>query len=282
MPPWLTFILLTFALSAPLYFLLLRRQDVNRDSLDRAVRQLMWVPGIAAFAILARSGEGFSSLDLGPGRYPLLLPAALLLPLLMEFLLIFAAVRLGLGQVDGSIFGTKDGWVYLSPSVRLVLGHEKQAPLKFAVNILLTVAIAAALTLIFSFAEELGWRGYLQDRITDRLTLTWGLVVSGLFWGLWYAPAVLKGYLFPAYPRLGAFAFMPIFTISAGIVAGWLYWLSGSLWAAAIFNASLKVSSRISEVALGDAGSSRRVRIVWLWLWAVLAGLALTVWYAGI
>ncbi len=75
---------------------------------------------------------------------------------------------------------------------------------------------------------------------------------------------------------------MPVYTVSAGIVIGWLYWLSGSIWVPAIFNASLKVTSIISEVALGEAGKSRRVRIVWLWLWAVLAGLALTIWYAGL
>jgi hypothetical protein len=74
---------------------------------------------------------------------------------------------------------------------------------------------------------------------------------------------------------------MPIFCIAAGIVAGWLYWLSGSLWAPAIFNASLRVSGLISEAALEEGGSAR-VRIVWLWLWAAAGGLALTLWYAAL
>ena len=284
MPDWLSFLLLNLIISLPLYVNLRRinPEDEDKAPLERAVRQMMWAPGIAAFALIAYKQTGFDALNLGPGQYPLLLLGALILPLFMEFLLIFAAVRFNLGRIDRSIFGTKKGWIYLSPSIRLVFGHEKQTVFKFILNVIATVGVAAAFTLVFSFAEEFGWRGYLQDRVIDRFTLTWGMVISGLFWGLWYAPAVLKGYKFPEFPRLGAFVFMPIFTVAAGIVTGYLYWVSGSLWVPAIFNASLKVTASISDVALGDAGPSRRVRIVWLWLWAVLAGLTLTVWYAGL
>jgi membrane protease YdiL (CAAX protease family) len=281
---WLTYTLLTLLASAPFY-LLLRLRDADEEtrpaSVARAFRQLMWVPGVVALGLRFYSGAGFGDLDFGPGRNPWLLLVALLFPPIMEILLIFTVRRLNLGFLDGSVFGVKDGWVYLSRGVRLVLGTNRQTPFKFALNLTATVAIGAALNLIFSFAEELGWRGTLQPLLIERFTLTWGMFLGGLLWGAWHAPAVLNGYKFPAHPRLGAFVFMPIFCIAAGIVAGWLYWLSGSLWTPAIFNASLRVSGLISEAALEEGGSAR-VRIVWLWLWAAAGGLALTLWYAAL
>ena len=284
MAPWLQFVLLTYALSTPFYFALRRLEsgEGRAAALERAVRQLMWVPGIAALILLAISGAGFGSLPLGPGTSPWLLLAALLLPVGMELLLILLVRLLGLGRVDRSIIQARDGWIYVNESVRLVLGHEKQAPLKFIVNLLLTIVIAVAFGLLFSLAEEIGWRGFLQDRLIERFTVTWGTVLGGIFWGIAYIPAVLKGYRFPEYPRLGAYVFMPVFTIAAGIVTGWMFWLSGSLWVAAILNASIRVSWTLSEAALGEAGGSGRVRIVWLWLWAALAGLVLTFWFAAV
>ena len=280
MPLWPLFLLLTYLATIPFYLAL--RRSTGPDDLDRAVRRQMWVPGLVAIALLSYSGPGLAALDLGPGDRPWLLLAAFLLPIVMELVLVIAAVRLNLAAVDRGLILNRDGWVTLSPSIKLLLGSDKQTPFKFILNLLATLAVAAAFSLLFSLAEEIGWRGYLQGPLTERFSLTWGLVLNGVFWGIWYIPVVLKGYRFPEYPRLGAYVFMPVFTIAAGIVTGWFYWLTGSLWAAAILNASIKVSAPISETALGEAGTSRRVQIVWLWLWSALAGLALTLWYAGL
>ena len=280
--PWLQFTLLTFAASLPFYFTLRGLPEDDPGPLERRARQLMWVPGLVAFGLRAYTGRGFAGLNFGPGERPWLLAVAFLVPILMEILLIFSARRFNLAFLDGDLYAVKDGWVYVSQQVRMVLGSGKQAPFKFAINLLGTVAVGAAFLLVFSFAEEFGWRGTLQGDLVSRFTLTWGLVLGGLIWGAWQIPLVLAGYRFPEYPRLGAYVFMPIYTIALGIIAGWLFFLSGSLWAPAIFNASARVSGRISEAALGEAGTSRRVRILWLWLWAALAGLGLTLWWAGL
>ncbi len=281
-PDWLVFTALTFLISIPLYLLARRTPSEEKEAaLERVMRQLMWVPGIVAFGLRAFSGRGFLDLNLSAGREPWLLLGAFLLPIGMELLLIIAALRFNLGFIDGDIYAVRDGWVYVSQQVRMLLGSGKQAPFKLWLNLVGTVGLGVAFTLIFSFAEEFGWRGTLQGELVDRFTLTWGLVLGGLIWGFWHAPIVLAGYRFPAYPRLGAYVFMPVYTIALGIVAGWFYFLSGSLWAPAILNASARVSGRLSEVALGEAGNSRRVRVVWLWLWAVLGGLGLSLWWAG-
>ncbi|MFQ5616078.1 MAG: type II CAAX prenyl endopeptidase Rce1 family protein, partial [Anaerolineales bacterium] len=267
-PAWLSYTLLTILASAPFYRAIHRAGGAASEDFDRQFRTLMWIPGIMAFGIRFVKGMGITGIGLTAGRLPWLLLAALLIPFLMEILLITASVRFRLARLDPSMVAKKDGIVYVSQSVRLLLGNEPQSTPKFILNLLATITTGAMFMVVFSLAEEFGWRGFLQNEVIETFGLSGGLVLGGILWGIWQIPIVLTGYKFPGYPRLGAFVFLPIFTISAGIVTGWLYWLSGSIWVPAIFNASTKITSLISSAALGDAGDSRRVRIVWLWLWA--------------
>ena len=44
-----------------------------------------------------------------------------------------------------------------------------------------------------AFAEEIGWRGYLQPRLTSWIKPMWSYVVIGLVWAAWHMPYVLFG-----------------------------------------------------------------------------------------
>lgn len=56
--------------------------------------------------------------------------------------------------------------------------------------------------------EELMWRGYLLDALTDRFGQRVATMCSALIWGLWHAPMVLiLGWAFPGQPILGTVAF---------------------------------------------------------------------------
>lgn len=278
LPLWLQFSLWTILISTPFYWTVYRSGGAQSERFERIFRRLMWIPGIVAFGMRVSLGLGFDDVRFGIGRSPGLLLVALLLPLVMEVLVVVTATRFGLARLDHQVIAMAGGRVHISPSVRLVLGSGPQSGWKFALNLTATVATAAFYMLVFSLLEEFGWRGFLQDRIMDSLGLSTGLLVGGLIWGLWHAPLVWMGYKFPDYPRLGALIYMPVFTISLAAVAGWLYWLSGSIWVPALLNASVRVSALVSEAALGEAGRSRRVRFVWLWLWAVAAGLVWALW----
>ncbi len=279
--PWLTYFILTMLVSAPFFFNIQRAGGHSDRQFDRRVRQMLWIPGIVALGIRIYSGLGFADLDLGPGRSIWLLLLALLLPLALEVLLVLTSLQFGLSRLDASLITFRPGGVKISEDVRLVFGSGKQSWPKFLGNVLATVSIGVLFMLIFSFAEEFGWRGYLQNQLLTIFGLAPGLVLGGVLWGAWYAPLVWSGFRFPEYPRLGALIFMPIYLISLGIISAWLYWFSGSLWTAAILNASAGVSSTVSTIALGEASRSRRIRVVWLWLWAVVAGLFLALWQAG-
>jgi membrane protease YdiL (CAAX protease family) len=280
LPTWLLYLIITVLVSTPFYFSI-RKLAPGSQELERAVRQLIWIPGIVAFGYRMFTHQGLEDVGFGVGTFSWLYPAALLTPMLMEVFVIFFATRFGLARLDPTLIHFQKGKVYINKALQLLMGNKTQSYAKFTLNLLVTLTIGTAAMFLFSLAEEFGWRGFLQTPLIRTFGLGSGLMFGGLLWGLWYAPVILKGYKFPGYPRLGAFVYWPIFTICLAIITGWLYWQSGSIWVPTVFNASVKVSSRITSIALGEAGDSQRVRIVWLWLWGCLAVFCLALWQVG-
>ncbi len=280
-PTWLVYFIITMLVSVPLYLQIRREGGAEGEKFTGQFRRLLLIPGLVAFAIRLVTKLGFGDIFFGLGRVPWLLLAALFAPPFIEFALIISVRMFSMAQVSREIIAYHKEKVHINPGVQLLLGTEPQHLFKFIANLLLTVALGSLAMAAFTLFEEFGWRGYLQGQLIDSFGLVWGVVVGGILWGIWYMPLVLMGYQFPDYRRLGAFVYMPIYTIALGIVLGWLYWLSGSIWVPALLNAAVKVSGLISSNALGDAGNSRGVRMVWLWLWAMLGGFALVLWHAG-
>ncbi len=75
-----------------------------------------------------------------------------------------------------------------------------------AIGISLAQALGAGLTInaLFGFGEELGWRGFLHDRLKPLGALKGSLLI-GAIWGIWHAPVILMGYNFPDHPTAGVF-----------------------------------------------------------------------------
>lgn len=82
--------------------------------------------------------------------------------------------------------------------------------------------------------EELGWRGFLQGVLVEKVGTTRGIVLLGLIWSFWHLPALLAGYNYPAHPVLGALVLFPAQLIAASFFLAWLTIRSGSFWPAAI------------------------------------------------
>jgi membrane protease YdiL (CAAX protease family) len=100
---------------------------------------------------------------------------------------------------------------------------------------LLTGLVAAfTVNLPFMLGEELGWRGYLWQRLRhwDRPRR---VLFTGLAWGLWHAPLIAMGHNYPGRPGAGI-AMMVLFCLSAA----WLFDLtrarSGSLWSSCVLH----------------------------------------------
>lgn len=83
----------------------------------------------------------------------------------------------------------------------------------------INVYIAAiSLNALYAIGEEIGWRGFLQQRFESLgLSFVKSSLMVGLVWGVWHASAIiLLGYNYPENRLLGIPLFT-LFTISASI-----------------------------------------------------------------
>jgi uncharacterized protein len=80
---------------------------------------------------------------------------------------------------------------------RWLLGRGEQSWPTFICNIALTATAYSFIALIFAVGEELGWRGYLQGLLIQRLGLSKGIICLGLLWSVWHLPLLLAGYKYP-------------------------------------------------------------------------------------
>ncbi len=69
-------------------------------------------------------------------------------------------------------------------------------------------------------AEELGWRGYAQEMMQQRLGPNFTGLIIGFLWGIWHLPLIL---FFPkAIGDIPVWVYIPLMT-SMGVIFSWLY-----------------------------------------------------------
>lgn len=209
----------------------------------------MWAPGIAALVVTrfvaGRSLRALHLDRLGPKRMYLW---AWLLPPVLVVAAGIVSWAAGAGVLDLGF-----------PMLRDALATAPDSP-PIPVGVLVALQIAAALLIaplintIFALGEELGWRGYLLPAL---LPIGQGraIVVSGVIWGVWHAPAILQGYNYPTQPVLGV-ALMTVFTVLIGAIFSWLYLRTGSPWAPALGHASLNATAGIPLLFLTGIDST--------------------------
>jgi membrane protease YdiL (CAAX protease family) len=192
----------------------------------------MWGPGIAALvATLAVAKQPISALrlnTLGPKRYYLW---AWLLPPLLIILSGLLTVLMRTGQLDTQF------------TLMQQMMEQTGTQLPVSTGTLILIQIAQALLLgplinvLFTMGEELGWRGFLLPRLLP-LGQWKALLLSGIVWGVWHAPAIAQGHNYPDHPTLGILL-MIVFCVLSGIIIGWMYLEARSPWVAALAHGSL-------------------------------------------
>jgi len=192
-------------------------------------------------SIVARLAEksGFSDAGLrwGRGRYHLaawLLPFAVssvafaLVAVVPEARLYPSATSTGPGlsaeqhAVTQRIIASWDGWTSV-----------------FVIARSMTEGVAVAL--VAAFAEELGWRGYLQRRLT-RLGAMRAMLIVGAAWGIWHAPVIMRGYGNP-YAGGAAIVLMIAYCTAWSVFLGWLFVASESVLVPTVGHASINSSA---------------------------------------
>lgn len=89
------------------------------------------------------------------------------------------------------------------------------------------------------FGEELGWRGYLNQRL-EALTGTAGaVIIGGIIWGLWHGVLVFYGYNFGSEHPLLGIALMCVSCISLNAVMMYMTQKTHSVFPAVILHTVL-------------------------------------------
>lgn len=98
---------------------------------------------------------------------------------------------------------------------------------------------AFGMGLLFAFAEELGWRGYLQSKLSDSLGDSFSTyLLIGLLWSTWHYNFIFSGNYFSSCNHIIDALLFTAETTLAGAVFSWLRYQSGSLWPVVILHSS--------------------------------------------
>lgn len=196
------FVLLTFALSSLIYFLVMTS---GRTSFLTIL--LMWIPGISAIItalIFFRSIKGFGW---RPGNIKYL-ALGFFLPIAINIITYGLFWLFGLGSYTGN-------WPNL---------------LRFGVIIGIIVSI------LLGLGEEIGWRGFLVPQLAKVTSFKWVVVISGVVWASWHFPLIIMGSYVSETPLWWS---LPIFffgVLLLSLVLAWITLKSGSLWPAVLYH----------------------------------------------
>jgi len=102
----------------------------------------------------------------------------------------------------------------------------------------LLLLLGYPLTVFLVLGEEIGWRGYLQEKLIGSLGSFKGIVILGLVWGIWHMPIALQGYNFPNHPYIEAFITYPLVGIALSLIIAYLGFNRYSIFIGALLHAS--------------------------------------------
>ena len=121
---------------------------------------------------------------------------------------------------------------------------------RIAVNAAVGLVIASFL----AFFEEIGWRAWLLPRLNARMSARRAVLVTALIWAAWHVPFQLSGvqHIDGVSPLRLAFGF-PVGIVAAGLVLGWLWLRTESVWLCAIAHGSLNSLGQYAFKFMKDA-----------------------------
>ena len=107
-------------------------------------------------------------------------------------------------------------------------------------SILQNALIGVVLVSFFAFFEEIGWRAWMLPRLMDSFDLRTAVFISALIWSLWHVPFVFGGIQqIEGVPTRVMLILYPLGLVGAGIVLGWLWLNSRSIWIVTLAHGAL-------------------------------------------
>ena len=235
--PLFTFLGLVTVLSILIYMLVF---SGNEENAQGGLALLQFAPAVSAIAtklIYQRNVRGLGW-KWGKTRYQLL---SLVLPFgigLVSFGLVWL---LGFGRFSSGPF-IAEAQAGIAESFGL---NISSVVMVYLILILLNGTAGLLLPMIFSFGEELGWRGFLVPELNKHVNFTQTGLISGVIWTVYHYP-LLIGF---AAPQLGVSVWPLLISsmiggVSLSFIMAWLRLKSGSVWTAVFFHAALNAHNQ--------------------------------------
>jgi membrane protease YdiL (CAAX protease family) len=186
----------------------------------------MLAPALAAFVVSRWLGE---PPRINWSRFPLVwLPAALLLIPSAMHAAMLSRVAVG-GPLPWVAWLTPqpDG-LYHAPAS---LGWGTMTPNGLLARIAVNAVVGLVVVSFFALFEEIGWRGWLLPRLADRMGPRRAVVATSAIWAIWHVPFGLSGiHHIEGISPLQITFLMPLGIFAAGLVIGWLWVRTESIW----------------------------------------------------
>jgi membrane protease YdiL (CAAX protease family) len=269
----LLFCIFTYLLAYLLQLSLLNPQNIKSEEAKSILLLVMWVPAIVTIFIKKFSKEGFNDVGfrIGNLKYYLL---AFLLILFTVPLEVFLSLLLGVAQYNDKFLTISQGAVQLGEDWKfaLLFGFKNLSLPFFLLNNLVSMLVASIIGIIFAFGEELGWRGFLQNKLFSNMGITSGVIILGLIWGFWHLPVNLMGLQPTANPQLSAFVLFPLFTICFSVIFAWFYIKSKSIFLVSfLHSANNSINAPLIEKILVPKGNPLYRDLTSLLFWLIVA-----------
>jgi membrane protease YdiL (CAAX protease family) len=233
----------------------------------------MWMPGLGAIAAVMIGEKGklakLNLKKLGHKKWSYLW--AWIVPIFLTILTGIITLLAGWGELDTGFQIIKDT-ISDMPEV-----PGLSIPLIVGIQVAASFTIAPLFNTLFALGEELGWRGYLLPKLLPMGEVP-AILISGVIWGIWHAPAILQGHNYPAHPILGT-GMMVVFTVLLGGFLSWLYLRTKSPWAPALAHGTVNAVAGVPLLFLAGVDITLGGTLTSLSGWLALAILMLALIY---
>jgi membrane protease YdiL (CAAX protease family) len=114
---------------------------------------------------------------------------------------------------------------------------------------------------VLAFFEEVGWRAWMLPRLLEQMSTRRAVVASSLIWTFWHTPYALSGiHHLPGIPIALVAVTLPLVNIGAGLIIGWLWLQTESIWIATLAHGALNNWGQYAFKLMGDGGPGSEPR----------------------
>jgi membrane protease YdiL (CAAX protease family) len=235
MPSTTAFVLISYALSISLS-LIIGFSGGHDSSLIRLGYLSMFIPAIAVLAISFKFHD-FPKISWScfPGRY--LVIALFLMPLAMHAVML-PLVFWSEGTLPWSAWlSHPSNGLYQSPTT---LGWREMTKYQLVSRIVLNAIVGLGVVSFLAFFEEIGWRGWFLPRLFGHFSARMAIVITSAIWSLWHLPFIVAGIQYVAGISVASLSLvLPVGVFGSGLVLGWLWLRTKSIWIVALAHGSL-------------------------------------------